>query len=135
MATSVYSFYLDKTEENTEKKDGDKVLNLVSCAAFSMMSLSLSRLTGLGFISFRAKDTSNISDYFASILLKKSLKVYFHQELIGDYVPPRVVEQIEKAKVSVIILSESYLDTTWCLDEGREGETPSHPALFPYLPE
>ncbi|KAK7400560.1 hypothetical protein VNO78_11770 [Psophocarpus tetragonolobus] len=49
MASSVYSFYLDKTQANTKNKEGDKVLNMVSCGAFSFMSLSLSKLTGLGF--------------------------------------------------------------------------------------
>ncbi|TKY59279.1 exocyst complex component EXO70B [Spatholobus suberectus] len=51
MVTSVYSYFLDETEGNTKEKVGSKVLNLVSCGAFSLMSLSLSRLTGLGFES------------------------------------------------------------------------------------
>ncbi|RDY13559.1 Disease resistance protein RLM3, partial [Mucuna pruriens] len=205
MVTSVYSFYLDKTEGNTKAKDGDKVLNLVSCGAFSLMSLSLSRLSGLGFeagvfnfflgslmmavmkwnlkfalaaaafcyilisirtysenshstgdieveemaliqnngtwegfefqspiyvplflrppvtndvfISFRAKDTSDIPEYFTCALLNKLLRVYAHPELTGNYVSPAVVKEIEKAKVCVIIFSQSYLDATWCMDE------------------
>ncbi|KAK7400559.1 hypothetical protein VNO78_11769 [Psophocarpus tetragonolobus] len=210
MTTSVYSFYVDKIQENTKEKEGDKVLNMVSCGAFSFMSLSLSRLTGLGFeagvfnfflgafmvsvmkwnlkfalaaaifcyilisirtysdsemenmdsddieeagvslmergsrwerkssvfqrtsplpfelhppvkydvfISFRAKDTSDFPEFFACALLKKSLRVYAHPELTGNFVSHTVVEEIGKARVSVIIFSKSYLETPWCLDE------------------
>ncbi|XP_020217766.1 uncharacterized protein LOC109801168 [Cajanus cajan] len=46
MATCVYSFYVDKTQRNTK---GDKTLNLVSCGSFSLVSLSVSRLSELGF--------------------------------------------------------------------------------------
>ncbi|KAL2344028.1 hypothetical protein Fmac_005313 [Flemingia macrophylla] len=200
MLSSVYSFYMDKTEANTKAKDSDKVLNLVSCGSFSLMSLSLSRLSGLGFetgvfnfflgslmvavmklnlkfalativfcyilinvrihsdpdsdggdieeaevaliendgtrgppfvpldlrlpevmhdvfISFRAKDTSDIPDYLACCLLKKSLRVYAHPELTGDYVSDTVIEEIGKAQVSVIVFSKSYLQSIWCLHE------------------
>ncbi|XP_020213324.1 uncharacterized protein LOC109797624 [Cajanus cajan] len=202
MVTSVYSFYMDKTEANTKAKDADKVLNLVSCGSFSLMSLSLSRLSGLGFeagvfnfflgslmlavmkwslkfalaaavfcyvlinirihsdsdsdggdmeetdvalienggrrrnasevqvppelrppvmydvfISFRDKDTSDIPEYLACALLKKSLRVYAHPELTGDHVPQTVIEEIGKAQVSVVVFSKSYLETNWCLHE------------------
>ncbi|KAK7393576.1 hypothetical protein VNO78_22134 [Psophocarpus tetragonolobus] len=197
MVTSVYSFYLDKTQDNKKEKDADKVLNLVSCGAFSFMSLSLSRLTYIGFeagvlnfflgsflvsvmkwnlkfalaaalfcyilisirtytdsdieimytreiqearlaliergserqssvfprtrpvplelrppvtydvsISYRAQDTSDIPDFLACELLKKKLRVYAHPELTENFVSRTVVEEIEKARVYVIIFSK-----------------------------
>ncbi|KAI4296727.1 hypothetical protein L6164_036661 [Bauhinia variegata] len=49
MVTSVYSFYQDKSEEGKAEKGYGTMLILISCGAFALMSLSLSRQIQLKF--------------------------------------------------------------------------------------
>ncbi|KAK9930320.1 hypothetical protein M0R45_027359 [Rubus argutus] len=71
------------------------------------------------FVSFRGEDTRNS---FTSHLLKaldgKKVVTYTDYKLEnGDEIAPALWKAIEESRISVIIFSENYASSPWCLDE------------------
>ena len=71
------------------------------------------------FISFRGED---IRDTFASnlyhALTQKKITTFMDdQSKKGDEVKSTISKAIKRAKISVIIFSENYASSTWCLDQ------------------
>ncbi|XP_048431477.1 disease resistance protein RPV1-like isoform X1 [Pyrus x bretschneideri] len=71
------------------------------------------------FISFRGEDTRlGITSHLHAALLEKKIETYIDNRLQrGEEIRPALLEAIEKSTISVIIFSQNYASSTWCLDE------------------
>ncbi|XP_057968483.1 TMV resistance protein N-like isoform X2 [Malania oleifera] len=72
------------------------------------------------FLSFRGEDTRNsfVSHLYAA-LHRKGIHTYRDDEKLkrGREISPELVKAIEGSRFSIIIFSENYASSTWCLDE------------------
>ncbi|XP_048319315.2 disease resistance protein RPV1-like [Ziziphus jujuba] len=93
--------------------------------ASSSSSSSLSSVVSLQekydvFLSFRGEDTRKgfASYLYAALSAKQILTFMDDRELErGDEISPTLRKAIEESKISVIIFSENYATSTWCLNE------------------
>ncbi|CAN6544888.1 unnamed protein product [Malus baccata var. baccata] len=71
------------------------------------------------FISFRGEDTRlGITSHLHAALLQKKIETYIDDKLqSGEEIGPALLEAIEKSTISVIIFSQNYASSSWCLDE------------------
>ncbi|XP_021834132.1 protein SUPPRESSOR OF npr1-1, CONSTITUTIVE 1-like [Prunus avium] len=71
------------------------------------------------FISFRGKDTRRtFTSHLYHALCGKKIETYIDYRLVrGDEIVPALLEAIKRSAISVIIFSENYASSTWCLDE------------------
>ncbi|PON37241.1 TIR-NBS-LRR-like protein [Parasponia andersonii] len=71
------------------------------------------------FISFRGVDTRyNFTSHLHEALLHKKLLTYMDERLErGDEISHALLKAIEDSKLSVIVFSENYASSSWCLDE------------------
>lgn len=71
------------------------------------------------FLSFRGEDTRyTFTSHLYSALTRLQIKTYIDNELErGDEISPSLLKAIDVAKVSVIVFSENYASSKWCLDE------------------
>ncbi|XP_068323222.1 disease resistance-like protein DSC1 [Pyrus communis] len=71
------------------------------------------------FLSFRGEDTRNtFTSHLHAALCRKKIKTYIDDNLErGDEIAPALMEAITKSNLSVIIFSENYAFSTWCLGE------------------
>lgn len=71
------------------------------------------------FISFRGIDTRyNFTSHLHKALLQKNIETYVDDRLDrGDEIEHALLNAIEESKVSIIIFSENYASSSWCLDE------------------
>ncbi|CAN6685168.1 unnamed protein product [Malus baccata var. baccata] len=71
------------------------------------------------FISFRGEDTRNtFTSHLHAALLRKKIETYIDYRLVrGGEIAPALLEAIEKSTLSLVIFSQNYASSTWCLDE------------------
>ncbi|KAB2614681.1 protein suppressor of npr1-1 [Pyrus ussuriensis x Pyrus communis] len=71
------------------------------------------------FISFRGEDTRlNITSHFHAALVEKKIETFIDFKIKrGKEIAPALLEAIEKSTLSVIIFSQNYASSTWCLEE------------------
>ncbi|KAM5551413.1 hypothetical protein ABKV19_026312 [Rosa sericea] len=71
------------------------------------------------FLSFRGEDTRNtFTSHLHAALVQKKIETYIDYELVrGEEIAPALLKAIEESKLSVVILSQHYASSTWCLDE------------------
>ncbi|KAL8204499.1 hypothetical protein R6Q57_010122 [Mikania cordata] len=72
------------------------------------------------FLSFRGKDTRNgFTDHLYNALLDSGIITFLDDEEIetGEPLKPELESAIRSSRASVIILSNNYASSTWCLDE------------------
>ncbi|KAL5567011.1 hypothetical protein UlMin_030175 [Ulmus minor] len=72
------------------------------------------------FLSFRGEDTRNgFTSHLRYALEKNKIKTYMDDKQLkrGDEISTSLLKAIEKSKLSVIIFSENYASSSWCLDE------------------
>nr|XP_048322653.1 disease resistance protein Roq1-like [Ziziphus jujuba var. spinosa] len=71
------------------------------------------------FVSFRGLDTrDNFTSHLYEALCRKKVHTFIDDRLErGDEISPALVKVIKEAMLSVIIFSENYASSTWCLDE------------------
>nr|XP_043635305.1 TMV resistance protein N-like isoform X2 [Erigeron canadensis] len=70
--------------------------------------------------SFRGKDTrKTFVDHLYYALQQHGILTYKDDEMLdrGDTIGPSLFEAIEESWILVIIFSENYADSSWCLDE------------------
>ncbi|KAK2442710.1 disease resistance protein RPV1 [Trifolium repens] len=86
-----------------------------ACASSSMVSLKKYDV----FISFRGEDTrKKFTSYLYDALSMKVLTFIDENELEkGDEISSTLIKSIEEAYVSVVIFSEDYASSKWCLNE------------------
>ncbi|KAI5342808.1 hypothetical protein L3X38_010684 [Prunus dulcis] len=71
------------------------------------------------FLSFRGEDTRfNFIDHLYKALCDKGIYTFIDRELVrGEEISPALVEAIEESRISLIVFSENYASSRWCLDE------------------
>lgn len=71
------------------------------------------------FLSFRGEDTrDNFISHLLTALSQKKIETYIDYRLKkGDEISAALVTAIEESHVSVVIFSENYASSKWCLDE------------------
>src|ERR1044072_5943570 len=71
------------------------------------------------FISFRGEDTrTNFTSHLHYALCDKSIRTFIDNKLQkGDDVWPSLAEAIEDSHMSIVVFSENYASSRWCLEE------------------
>ncbi|KAJ0809839.1 putative TIR domain, P-loop containing nucleoside triphosphate hydrolase [Helianthus annuus] len=72
------------------------------------------------FLSFRGADTRNgFTDHLYNTLLDARINTFLDDEEMetGEPLKPELESAIRSSRASIIVLSEKYASSTWCLDE------------------
>ncbi|KAG6655889.1 hypothetical protein CIPAW_05G247400 [Carya illinoinensis] len=71
------------------------------------------------FLSFRGADTrNNFTAHLSNALRQKGINSYIDDDLIGgEEISPGLLKAIEESRISIIIFSQNYASSTWCLEE------------------
>ncbi|KAI9119782.1 hypothetical protein K1719_009171 [Acacia pycnantha] len=71
------------------------------------------------FISFRGEDTrKNFTSHLYDAFCRKHIRTYIDYQLPkGDDISPSLLQAIEDSYISVVVFSEDYASSRWCLDE------------------
>ncbi|CAJ2668529.1 unnamed protein product [Trifolium pratense] len=73
------------------------------------------------FLSFRGEDTrDNIASHLHEALIQKKVETFTDDKLKlkkGERIGPSLIKAIEESDVSIVIFSENYASSGWCLDE------------------
>ncbi|KAG2685814.1 hypothetical protein I3760_10G143100 [Carya illinoinensis] len=71
------------------------------------------------FLSFRGEDThNNFTAHLHNALHLRGINTYIGEELRrGEEISPALFKAIEESRISILVLSEDYASSTWCLDE------------------
>ncbi|RXI06313.1 hypothetical protein DVH24_018355 [Malus domestica] len=71
------------------------------------------------FLSFRGEDTrTNFTDHFYKALDDKAINTFVDRQLRrGEKISPALLEAIEESRISIIVFSENYASSRWCLEE------------------
>ncbi|KAJ0804586.1 putative TIR domain, P-loop containing nucleoside triphosphate hydrolase [Helianthus annuus] len=72
------------------------------------------------FLSFRGDDTrKTFVDHLYSALVDRNISTYKDDETLpqGEPIGPSLIKAIEGSRIAVIIFSENYANSSWCLDE------------------
>ncbi|BBH09486.1 Disease resistance protein TIR-NBS-LRR class family [Prunus dulcis] len=71
------------------------------------------------FLSFRGEDTrNNFTGHLYSNLVQKGIITFIDDDLSrGEEISPALLKAIEESMVSIIVFSENYAYSKWCLDE------------------
>ena len=88
--------------------------------ACSSSSASIPRLKYDVFLSFRGEDTrENFTDHLYTALIERGIHTFRDDEEIerGSEIAPQLLKSIEESRFCVVVFSEGYAHSTWCLDE------------------
>ncbi|KAL5565037.1 hypothetical protein UlMin_028201 [Ulmus minor] len=71
------------------------------------------------FISFRGETRNSFTSHLYSALCGKQIKTYIDEVSLekGDDISRALPKAIEESTISIIIFSENYASSRWCLDE------------------
>ncbi|KAG7945476.1 hypothetical protein I3843_15G153800 [Carya illinoinensis] len=72
------------------------------------------------FLSFRGEDTRDtFTAHLNHALMEKGIRTFIDEDEVkrGDEISPVLLQAIEDSKISIIVFSENYASSTWCLDE------------------
>ncbi|XP_010434398.1 PREDICTED: inactive disease resistance protein RPS4-like [Camelina sativa] len=70
------------------------------------------------FVSFRGADTRNsFTSYLLQFLHRKGIDAFFDGKLRRGKDISVVFDRIEQSKMSIVIFSQNYANSTWCLEE------------------
>ncbi|KAM5570049.1 hypothetical protein ABKV19_017188 [Rosa sericea] len=71
------------------------------------------------FLSFRGKDTrDNFTAYLYRALDSKGIKTFIDNKIQrGEEISRSLLETIERSKIAIIVFSENFASSKWCLDE------------------
>ncbi|KAM1047382.1 hypothetical protein ACFX2C_026743 [Malus domestica] len=72
------------------------------------------------FLSFRGKDTrTNFTNHLYHALVRLGIRTFLDDRELptGKDISPTLLKAIENSRISVIVFSENYASSRWCLDE------------------
>ncbi|KAI5412233.1 hypothetical protein KIW84_057049 [Lathyrus oleraceus] len=72
------------------------------------------------FISFRGPDTrNNFVDHLYDHLTRKGISVFKDDKRLekGESLSPQLVQAIKNSRISIVVFSERYVESKWCLEE------------------
>ncbi|KAF8029329.1 hypothetical protein BT93_E1884 [Corymbia citriodora subsp. variegata] len=85
-----------------------------------MASSSKSRKIYHVFLSFRGTDVrNNFLSHLYTALELKGIYTYIDSEVLrkGEKIEPALMKAIEESRTAIIVFSEDYASSSWCLDE------------------
>ncbi|KAJ9542624.1 hypothetical protein OSB04_029130 [Centaurea solstitialis] len=88
--------------------------------ASSSSSLPTQRWTYDVFLSFRGEDTRmNFVDHLYAALVQKGIHTFKDDEMLqrGKLISSELLKAIEESRFAVVVFSENYANSSWCLDE------------------
>ncbi|PRQ35992.1 putative winged helix-turn-helix DNA-binding domain, toll-like receptor [Rosa chinensis] len=90
-----------------------------SSSSLPLSSTEQNHYTYEVFLSFRGEDTRfNFTDHLHTALDDRGIKTFIDDELRrGEEISAALLKAIEESRVSVIIFSQNYASSRWCLDE------------------
>ncbi|KAL4562803.1 hypothetical protein LXL04_026834 [Taraxacum kok-saghyz] len=74
------------------------------------------------FLSFRGEDTrNNFVGHLYTALVNKGIITYKDDQKLslGEEISGSLIEAIEQSQIAIIVFSENYADSSWCLNELR----------------
>ncbi|XP_028791053.1 TMV resistance protein N-like [Neltuma alba] len=101
------------------RKDADAVDSIPSVSSPSHIIDAPPAIKYEVFLSFRGEDTRHtFSSYLYEALRQAGIHTFMDHKLDkGDYISPILLKTIEESEISLIIFSEDYASSTWCMDE------------------
>ena len=71
------------------------------------------------FLSFRGEDTrKGFTDHLYAALRQKGIDTFMDDQLRrGEQISPELLTAIENSRMSIIVFSDNYASSSWCLDE------------------
>ncbi|KAL4578850.1 hypothetical protein LXL04_014981 [Taraxacum kok-saghyz] len=87
---------------------------------YSSSSVPISRWTYDVFLSFRGKDTrNNFVDHLYTALVQRGIHVFKDEKALhkGKPISRELLKAIEESRYAVVVFSENYANSSWCLDE------------------
>ncbi|KAI9095291.1 hypothetical protein K1719_026325 [Acacia pycnantha] len=71
------------------------------------------------FLNFKGEDTrTGFTDYLHTALQQRGIITFIDDELDrGEVISHELHQAIQQSLISVVILSQNYASSTWCLDE------------------
>nr|XP_023899755.1 disease resistance protein RLM3-like [Quercus suber] len=71
------------------------------------------------FLNFRGEDTrSGFTDHLYQALKRKGISTFMDDKLSrGKEISSELLKAIESSKTSLVVLSENYASSSWCMDE------------------
>ncbi|XP_039170523.1 TMV resistance protein N-like [Eucalyptus grandis] len=72
------------------------------------------------FLSFRGEDTRHtFSGHLRHALRRTGVNLFFDDDGLrkGDKISPALERAIKESRISIVVLSENYADSAWCLNE------------------
>ncbi|XP_040374516.1 disease resistance protein RPV1-like [Rosa chinensis] len=72
------------------------------------------------FLSFRGEDTCfNFTDHLYNALCRKGIETFRDADKLrrGEDVSQELLKAIEESRVSIVVFSQNYASSTWCLNE------------------
>ncbi|XP_070669165.1 toll/interleukin-1 receptor-like protein [Malus domestica] len=72
------------------------------------------------FLSFRGEDTrNNFVGHLYKNLVQKGIKTFIDEEALqrGEEISLALLKAIEQSRISLVVFSENYASSHWCLDE------------------
>ena len=72
------------------------------------------------FLNFRGEDTrNNFVDHLYNVLKDRGIYTFRDDQKLerGKFIKEELMEAIEESKFAIVVLSENYASSTWCLDE------------------
>lgn len=71
------------------------------------------------FLSFRGEDTrNNFTAHLYRALLQEGINTFMDDKLRrGEEISPTLLKAIDESKISIIVFSENYASSTYCLEE------------------
>ena len=72
------------------------------------------------FVSFRGADARNtFTSYLRQSLHRKGIDAFFDEKLPRGQDLSVLFDRIKQSKMSIVVFSENYANSTWCLEELR----------------
>lgn len=72
------------------------------------------------FISFRGADTRNtFVDHLYAHLIRKGIFTFKDDKRLkkGESLSPQLIQAIKSSRISIVVFSKKYAESTWCLEE------------------
>ncbi|KAK4286066.1 hypothetical protein QN277_002677 [Acacia crassicarpa] len=86
------------------------------------------------FLSFRGEDTRNsFAGHLFSALQRKGIFTFKDDQRLekGEAIKPELLKAIEQSRISYVVFSQNYAESSWCLDElAKISEGISEPGYF-----
>jgi hypothetical protein len=94
--------------------------SMASQGVSSSSSSSTRRWTYDVFLSFRGKDTrDNFTAHLSDALRRKGINTFIDDDELkrGEEISPALLKAIEESRISIVVFSQNYASSKWCMDE------------------